>query len=379
MRTLLVLFVAVMAATPASLAAQGSLGAQGFGYPTGQLGTGALGSGGSTAEIDPASPINPAAMATARRFSVYMQFEPEFRRTSGNGTSDRSTTMRFPGFMGTGSIRRLTAGVSFSTLLDRTWSNTYSDSQVVGGETFPSSLRAASNGAISDARFAAAYFVNSALQVGAGVHAISGENRLEFGRAFGDSSGLGSVGRTSLLNYSGRAVSVGVTSQPLPGLLLAASARLGGTLRAERDGTPIASGEVPSRYGVGATWIGIPNTTLSARYDRTAWSDMRDMLGSGLDNTSTVFDATEIGLGVEVAGPAVFGVPSIVRLGARDRTLPFGANGEQVAERAYSGGVGIPLARGRAHIDLTLQRALRNAAGVNERSWFVGVGLGIRP
>jgi hypothetical protein len=366
---------AMLASLPLVARAQGALGTQGFGYPTGQISTAALGAGGATAEMDASSPVNPSALASLTRFAVYLQFEPEFRNTSGAGFSDKSTTVRFPGFSGTFGYRRLIAGVSFSTLLDRTWSNTYSDSQLVGGTMYPSSLRAASNGAMNDGRFALSYYLNEKVQVGLGVHAISGQNRIEFGRAFPDSTGLGSVGQVSTINYSGRAVSAGVTVRPMTSLIVAASGRFGGPLNAERNEVFLSEADVPSRYGVGLSWIGIPNTVLSARYERTAWSDMREL---GTDSIS-VFDATELGLGVEMGGPRIFGVPSIARLGFRDRTLPFGVDGERVGERSFSGGVGIPVARGRGQVDISLQRAVRNAAGVDERSWFVGIGLGIRP
>lgn len=375
MRPILRVSLAALASLPLAAGAQGALGSQGFGYPTGQLGTGSLALGGATAESDAASALNPAALASATRYSVYFQFEPEFRQTRGPGISDNSTTVRFPGFTGTFGYRRFVAGVSFSTLLDRTWENTYSDSQLVGGTMYESSLRAASNGAMNDARFSLAYWVNERLQLGLGVHAIAGENRIEFGRAFPDSVGLGSVGQVSTISYSGRAVSAGVMTRPVKDLLVAASARFGGSLNAERNDVFMSEAEVPSRYGVGLSWVGIPNTTLSMRFDRTAWSDL-DGLGS---DSVTVFDSNELGFGVDMAGPRILGAPSVARLGFRDRTLPFGVAGDQVSERSFSGGVGVPFARGRAQMDITLQRSLRKAAGLDERSWFLGIGLGIRP
>jgi hypothetical protein len=355
--------------------AQGSLATQGFGYPTGQLSAGALGAGGAAAETDAASLLNPASIGTRGRYSVYFQFQPEFRRTRGSGFEDNSTTMRFPGFLGTFGWRRLTGGVSFSTLLDRSFSNTYADSQLVGGEWFPSSLRAASSGALNDSRFAASYAVNDRLQVGLGVHVLSGQNRIEFGRTFPDSTGIGSVATSSRLSYAGRTYSAGVISQPFGGLVVSASARFGGTLNSDRDEEPLDTGKPPTRYGLGLSWIGIPNTVLSARIDRTNWTEMDDLATDDLD----IFDATEVGLGAELQGPRVFGTPSVVRLGFRDRGLPFGVQGEQVNERSLSGGLGLPVARGRGQVDLTLQRSARAAAGVTERSWFLGVGVGIRP
>lgn len=374
MRRLLLLAGACALATSAARA-QGAIGVQGYGYPTGQLSASALGIGGATAEIDPASPINPASIASSLRYSIYAQFEPEFRRTTVAGEEVASSTMRFPTFIGTGAVRRFSVGLSFSTLLDRSWSNVYSDSQVVGGETFPSTINASSTGAMVDTRFALGYYVSDKLQVGAGVHAISGENRLAFGRTFPDSTGIGGVQQQTVINFAGRALSLGAILQPVRGLMIGASARFGGTLDAERDDVALAEASVPSRYGISAAWFGIPNTTLAARYERTAWSDMQDLGTSAM----TTFDASELGLGVDVAGPRLGGAPSVFRLGFRDRTLPFGLDGEQVSERAFSGGVSLPVSRGRGQLDLTLQRAARAAGGANERSWFLALGLGIRP
>lgn len=371
----LVLTAAAMGMLPAALHAQGSLAAQGYGYPGGQLSAAAQGIGGSTAELDAASPINPATLATPFRYSLYLQFEPEFRNTSVNDVSSKSAYMRFPLFMATGSVRQFSAGISSSTLLDRSWSNVYSDSQMVGGEMFPSTLTAASTGAMNDVRFALAYRAGQRLQLGVATHVITGENRLRFGRSFPDSVGIGAVQQLSTIGFSGRALSAGVVTLPVQGLVVAASARFGGTLTADQDADPLAEAKVPSRYGVGVSYFGITGSTLSARYERTAWTEMDDLGTPAM----TTFDATEIGVGLDVAGPRVGGTASIIRFGIRDRGLPFGWNGLQVDERAYTGGVSLPVARGRGTLDLTLQRAERSAGGVTERSWFVGLGMGLRP
>ena len=47
--------------------------------------------------------------------------------------------------------------------------------------------------------------------------------------------------------------------------------------------------------------------------------------------------------------------------------------------RAITGGVGVPLSRGRSQLDLTAQRATRNGGGATEKAWLLSIGLGIRP
>ncbi len=372
-RVLLVLALAAGASLDAG--AQGALAVQGFGYPTGQLSAASLGLGGANAEIDPASPINPANLGRPTRYSIYLQYEPEFRRTTIGGSSSNTTTIRFPGFLMSGAIGRFTLGASFSTLLDRTWSNVYTDTIVIDGTPQSSTLIAGSDGAMNDARFASSFWINPRLQVGLGVHAISGENRVQFGRFFADSSGLGDVSQSSVINFSGRAFSLGVIGAPLSNLLLGASARIGGAVTAEQADEPLSEAKVPSRFGVTAAWFGIPNTTIAARLERTEWTALDGLSTSA----TTLFDATELGLGVDVVGPRIGQAFSTARVGFRDRTLPYGVNGEQVSERSLSGGLAIPLARGRGNIDLALQRATRKAAGATERAWFLSIGLGIRP
>ncbi|MBM3884990.1 MAG: hypothetical protein FJ361_03990 [Gemmatimonadetes bacterium] len=367
--------LASVALVSAPLDAQGAIAVQGFGYPTGQLSAAALGGGGAGAELDPASPINPATVASGARYSIYSQVEPETRRTTAGTDRASARVVRFPIFSATGAVGPVSFGASFSTFLDRTFSNAYADNQVVAGETLPSVLGASSNGAMTDARFAVAMQLLPQVQVGAAVHAIVGENRIAFGRSFPDSSGLGSVEQSSVLSYGGRALSLGIVAAPIKSLVVGASLRTSGPLSVRQDDASLASARVPSRLGIGASYVGIPNTALSARIERVRWSQM-DALGTAAMST---FDATEIGAGLEVAGPKVAGIASLVRLGVRDRTLPFGVGTAVVDERAFSGGFGVPVSRGRGQVDLAVQRASRRTDGATERAWLVSLGFGIRP
>ena len=86
-------------------------------------------------------------------------------------------------------------------------------------------------------------------------------------------------------------------------------------------------------------------------------------------------------MGLELSGSRVNATSTAFRLGARRRTLPFEAAGQQVNETDYSGGFGIPLSGGRAALDLGLQHASRSASAlaVRESSWTLSVGLAVRP
>lgn len=355
--------------------AQGAVGTQGFGYPTGQMSSGALGSGGAGAESDPNSSINPAAIAQPNRFSLMMQFEPEYRRTSVGGRSDRASIVRFPGFTAMGTFKRFVGAVGVTSMLDRTWTNSYADSLPIDGTWVPTSVIAQSEGALSDVRAAASYFVNRRLQVGVGLHSMTGENRTGLTYSFPDTSGVGAINQSAGYSFQGAAMSFGFVSEPKDGLQISGSLRTGGALSLEQGGAEVGSADVPLRYGLGITWAAIPGVAFSARADQTRWSDLEG-LGSA---QVSLFDATELAVGADVLGPRVGSVNSAVRVGIRDRTLPFGLNGNAVKERIWAFGLGVPVSRGRGQIDLAMQRATRTVPGASEKAWLFSIGLGIRP
>ena len=74
---------------PALARAQGTLSTQGFGYPTGEMSTRALGAGGATSDFDAFSSSNPASIAASLGSMLYVQMEPEYRHlTNDNGGKD---------------------------------------------------------------------------------------------------------------------------------------------------------------------------------------------------------------------------------------------------------------------------------------------------
>jgi hypothetical protein len=360
----------------APLAAQGSLSLQGFGYPGGQLSTRALSTGGALADFDAQSPLNPAALALGQRASVHLQYDPEFRSLSTPNGQARTTTARFPLFAVSGKLGHATFGLAFSSFLDRSWVNTYADTQVLNGERIPSTLTASSKGGINDVRAAVSWSVSPRFHVGLGVHAFPGENRLEIGRAFGDSSLLGKFDTVSTVTYGGSAVSVGFMALPVPHVNVAAALRLGGTMQTRAgDSTVLSEARIPTRWSASVAYDGIPGSAFAVRYASEKWTDM-----SGLGSkTLPVFDATDLSVGGEVGGPKIGGVGSAIRAGWRSRQLPFGAPQGQVKEASYTFGAGIPLAFGRTMLDLGAVHARRTAGSWSETGWIVSVALSIRP
>jgi hypothetical protein len=364
-------------AAPA-LYAQGALSLQGFGYPGGEISTRALGTGGSLADFDANSPINPAALLVGSRATVYLQYDPEFRWVTGTGLNTSTVTARFPLFLISGKMGQARFSLSYASFLDRTWTNTYQDTQVVGTLRVPSTVTAVSSGGISDIRAAMSWTFSSRLTVGAAIHVFPGQNHIVFGRAFpSDSTSFGAFAQTNTFNYSGSAVSFGLIATPIDHINLGVSGRYGFSMHVHQgDSTTVGDANVPNRISFSGAYDGITGTILSARYGTEKWSAMRGLGSAGL----SVFDATEFSAGLETGGPRIGAIPIAVRLGYRARQLPFGVGAQQVRETEFTGGVGIPLSSGRAALDLSIAHALRSAnVGLSETGWIFSLGIAIKP
>lgn len=367
----------------ARLDAQSSLGVQGFGYPTGQLSTRALGTGGALGEFDPVSPLNPTSLLEFGRTFAAFQYDPEFRQLNAAGGTQRNTVARFPVVAVGGPFRRRAMlGLSASTLLDRTFSASYPTTATFGTDTVTSQDRAESNGSIADIRLAAAYAPKRWLRVGLSGHVLTGENRLVSARQFADTLDFRSVNDSTTLAYTGTAVTVGAEVMPVRGVRVAGSYRRGNGLSVSRNDSTLGRAGAPDRAGVALRVDRVAGATFALAYSRTTWSRMRNLGTAALE----VGDTDELNAGVEAAGPRVGEYPVLLRLGGRRRTLPFGVGGARVRETSFGGGAGLPLGTGRAIADVGLLRALRTpeggsaaVRGARERAWLLSVGFTVRP
>jgi len=356
--------------------AQGTLSAQGFGYPGGQLSSRSQAVGGSLAEFDPQSPLNPAALSSPARALVYVQYDPEFRTTAIGGLSSKVTIARFPAFGISARAGQMSFGLSFSSYLDRTWSNTYADTIMVGGTRTPTTVSASSDGGITDVRGAASYAFSDRFIVGLGVHVYPGRNNTAIGRTFQDSTAFGGFSQSGEITYAGTALSLGVIATPVDHLNLSLAARLGGTLDVRQgDSTVLGSARVPNRFGASVAFDGIAGSTFALRWSSEQFSALKGLGSASLP----IRDATDIGFGAEVLGPKI-GISELAfRAGVRSRDLPFSPSGMPVKELSYSGGLGLPVAQGRGMLDLGLTHAHRTATGADETGWIVSIGLSIKP
>ncbi len=378
------LAAAAVAAVPRAARAQGTLSVQGFGYPTGQLSTRALGTGGALAEFDPVSTLNPAALLEFGRTFAAFQYDPEIRQLTAAQASQRNTVARFP-IVSAGAPfarRRAMFALSASTLLDRTFTTEFESPSPFPDRAAPITERVESSGSIADVRLGLAYAVSRVLRVGVSGHLVTGENRLVSGREFNDSTRFEDRSDSSTVDYIGSMVTVGAELTPVRGVRLAGSYRRGGSLRTDNGDSTLTRGNAPDRAGIALRVDRVPGAAIAVSYARTSWTRMRGLGGSTLE----VNDASELAAGVEAAGPRIGETPVLLRLGARRRGLPFGVGGATIRETSFGGGAGVPLGGGRALADVGVQRALRSpidgsaqVSGARERAWLLSVGFTVRP
>lgn len=358
--------------------AQGSLSRQGFGYPLGGLSSRAQAAGGAGAEFDPHSSRNPASISVGSRSGLFFQYDPEFADLNSGVGRDRTVTPRFAALGAIFPVRENVA-VSISThaLLDRTWATRIRSGQRLGPDSVLFTEDNKSSGGLNETRLTVAYSAfNGKLTLGSALHAVTGENRVSLLRQFDDSLRYGTLRRSLTLAYSGSAVSAGMILQPTKWLGVAASLRRGGSLSLRVVDTLRATADVPDRLGFSVKLDAVPGVSLMAGADRTNWSSV-DGLGS-----SRGTDVWEYALGADFLGQRNRRTLAswVYSLGFRTRELPYAAAGATVKEKFLSGGTSIPLAVGRATMDVALQRANRDAGGsVTEKAWLVSVGITVRP
>jgi hypothetical protein len=388
MRSLPRVLAAALVALPAAAAAQGTLSTQGFGYPSGQMSTRTLGTGGALAEIDPLSVTNPSSLLNLGGSALYFQAEPEYRTIRLGSASDRSTIARYPLVAaGIPLTSTLFAGLSVSNLLDRSFETITRGSQIVGGTTVTSTNTFKSDGAIGDVRLALAWAPIPWLHLGLAGHAITGDNRLSSQQHFDDSTRYAGILDTSTVTYVGTAFSGGIEAYAGRYGVVTASYRRGGPLSLKHGDTTLSTARVPDRLAFSAAYLGIRGTSIAVRTAKEKWTEMDGLGSAGLP----ISDGWDTSVGADVLGPRFAGRSLQLRAGARWRTLPFdvqpilstGGFGPagSVSEKSYSFGAGTLLSRGRAALDLTAIRATRrsSATAVEENAWTLSFGVTVRP
>jgi len=371
-----VMTVAVV--TPTGAGAQGSLGALGFGYPVNGMSTRVSGTAGAFGDIDPLSPINPASLGGLARSVISAQAEPEHRTLTFGNLREKTASQRIPllavVFPARGGVA---VGFSARGFLDRSYTTTTSGTALIDGTTRATTEQLTMRGAIGDLRAAVGWQIGNRARVGLGGHIFTGENTAVRQRTFSDTLKFGGTLDSSKVTYIGTAVSFGGELRLFKGFAAAASYRAGNGFDARIRDTTRASGTVPARLGGTLRFDGIPGSSFAVGFEQVKWSDMQTMASS----RTSASDVTNYYGGAELAGPRFRGIPVLVRAGYARNQLPYSIGAAVVKESRFSGGLGIPVARDNASLDLSIQRANRSMAGstAREAAWLLGIGMQVRP
>jgi hypothetical protein len=366
---------------PALVRAQGTLSTQGFGYPTGEMSTRALGAGGATSDFDAFSSTNPASIAASLGSMLYAQIEPEFRDlTNGSGGSQRNTIARHPLASLAVQIRpNLFGGVTVSNYLDRSFETQERRQTIVADTAIASTNTFKSDGAIGDARAGLAWTPTTWLRLGVAGHVITGSNRLRSTQAFDDSARFAAIADTTTVTYVGSALSGGVQLFAGQVAAFAVSYEKGNSMSVKHADTTIATANVPNGISMSAAFIGIKGTMLAVRTSRQTWTRME---GLGSDSLP-ITNSWDTSVGADVLGPRLGSHVFQIRGGGRWRTLPFGLVNSEIKEKTFNGGLGTLLAQGRLGVDFAAIRSIRtpvnNAVPFRESAWTMSFGVTVRP
>ena len=370
--------LALLAARAPRAAAQDSVfGIRGLGFLGRPISARSAGMGGGEAMFDGSSAVNPASLAAwhgLAGWAVGAQSDHSFNAGSGQ-VSLRS--MRFPTFgFATPVGSRLVIGVAVSDYLNRNWDVQQTDTVMPRDSSLAVKDRIRSAGGISDIRFAAAYRLSNRIALGVGVHALSGAAQTGVERDFPTDSAYHTFAQVTETDYRGFGVSLGAFITPLQRVVIGASARFNGRLRADNPGgnTDV---HLPTELGGGlyvAPWDGV---LVAATVTHDNWSVASpDLVAAG---QAPARDVWNVGFGAEVSVVRLFGEVTPLRAGYRWRQLPFPVGTAALSERAISAGISFSLAAGRATTDFALEGGSRVAGALTERFTTLLVGLSIFP
>jgi hypothetical protein len=374
-----VALVLLLAAAGGALA-QGSIFAvRGIGFPGRAYGPRSRALGGGFSAIDPLAALNPATIGDLATVTVLATSGTTMRGyTFGADTVTGLHETRFPFAIAGGPIpgTALTIAVSFASYLDRTFDLSANDSILVRGKRIGVSDRIASDGAVADVRGALAWSDPShSVSLGVGVHLLSGSARLAATRQFGDSAyqAYNEQGEEEL---GSAGVSVGALVRVGSALRLSAAARADNQLTITIDSVQVAQVHLPMRFTGGMLFAPVPTVRWAATVSWQNWSRAR---ADGITAGGAVFDTWELGTGVELGGRIDQPSKLPLRFGVRYAQLPFSPTADQPHEFVFSAGTGLSFAAARGQIDATIERALRDGAGVSERAWQLAFSITVRP
>jgi hypothetical protein len=363
----------------AALPAQSSqFGVRGIGLPGRGVSTRALGLGGAIGLLDPESVQNPASLAGLLQATSIFTSSNSWGSSTNPSGSANIREARFPHVLIGGPVPKtpLTVAFSYSNYADRDFTVATTGVDSPRGVPIGVIDTLSSRGGINDLRIGAAWAVSKKLAIGAGLHFLTGSNRLSARRIWTDT--LYEVPQENTeLNYTGLGFSVGATAHPSHRLELAGMVRTDGDLKMRRDSSTTVAHVIglPITLGAGARFLVRTGMSLSAEVTSRNWSTadagLKASGGVGADNT------LEVAGGMELVRNAKHPTTWPLRLGVRQAQLPFLLlPGDQPKETGFSIGTGRRFSAERGGFDLSLERVTRSAsAGYHESAWIFSFGI----
>jgi hypothetical protein len=379
MRRLSGFLLAALAANP--LGAQSSqFGVRGLGIPLRPISVRAVGTGGSFGMFDPESSLNPASIGLVGNVFATFQTVQNWRRSVSPAGSVTGQDNRYPGIALAGPIggTPLIAAFSVSGYTDRNFALASRDTLILRGEPVEAFDTLTSQGGLSDLRAAVAWRHSSAVQLGLALHMLTGSNRLDSRRFFGDSAYVGARERATV-SYLGFGLSAGVMARVGRSVTLSGLVRFDDKVKVERDTASLGNTDLPITVAGGL---------------RVQVTERLLLAGSGLYRNWSVADANLVAQGgigsaniTEWSGGVEFlrdprrpnSLP--LRLGVRHGRLPFPVQrGVDVNETGISLGTSVRFVNDRAGIDLAVERIWRKGGpSFTETATLLTVGFSIRP
>ncbi len=366
---------------PAALAAQASVfGVRGLGFPGRNISAHAWGLSGATGLFDGESSQNPASLGNLRTLTANFVVVPEWRSVTTPAGHDGLRDTQFPLLLVGGPIPggRVNLGLSFGSYADRDYTLVSQDTIDIRGVPTAVSDSFFSLGGLNEIRAAGSYTLSPRWTIGAGIHVITGSNRLHVRRAFEDSAFATSSERAEL-SYAGYGVSVGVQGFVRNNLSVALLARSDVKANVDRDSTRAYSVDLPYTLAAGLYYRMSPSLTLAGQGTYRTWSGANSdlIVAGGLGSKNTL----ELSAGAEYLPDPRRPTRRPVRVGIRYAQLPFPLTpGNQPHEVSASIGTGFRFAAERGGMDLALERAWRRAdGGHTESAWLLVLGVTLRP
>ena len=374
------LFLALLALSPATVAAQASqFGVRGLGVPGRPLSTRAAGSSGAFAMFDAESGLNPATIGGLPAMTATFNATQSFRNVENPAGSESLRDTRFP-YMSFGGPARgspFAIAVSYSTYTNRDFSNATLDTLELRDVLIPVFDTLSSRGGMSDLRLAGSFRARERSVLGASFHILTGTNRMEQHRTFTDDQYL-PVQQSTELSFAGLGVSVGAVQQLGRSLWVAAMARSDGGASVERDSAPVGDIDLPYSLGLALRWKAGARLDLAGHGIFRTWSgansDLLALGGAGADNT------VEFAFGGEFVSDPRRPNRTPIRFGAHYATLPFLLPpGLQPTEFAASLGSGVRFAQDRGSVDVAVGYLTRSTGDFEERGFTLSFGVVVRP